>query len=66
MAYYNYKHVRDSIPKDFYENFEKKWKEETGNEFECSAHYDGDLWIMASDYIDHLHAVIKSLEEGKK
>jgi hypothetical protein len=62
MAYYNYKHVRDQIPAEFQGPWEKKWKEETGREYEGTCDYDGELWILASDYIDHLHAKIKTFE----
>lgn len=65
MAYYNYKHVRDQIPADFQGPWEKAWKEETGRDYEGTCDYDGELWILASDYIDHLHAKIKTLEEAK-
>lgn len=52
MAYYNYKRVRDLIPDDFRSSFEAKWKEETGRNFEGTADYDGDLWIMAAEFIE--------------
>lgn len=54
MAYYAYKNVRDLIPDDFREAFEKRWKEETDRDFEGAADYDGDLWHMAADYIRSL------------
>lgn len=54
MAYYNYKRVRDLIPQSFSELWEKNWKEETGQEYDGSADYDGQLWCLAADYIEHL------------
>lgn len=66
MAYYNYKHVRDSIPDSFLEPWEKRFKEETGREYSGTADYDGELWILASDYIDHLHAKVKDLESRRE
>jgi hypothetical protein len=61
MAYYNYKRVRDAIPKDFYEEYERKWKQDNDQDFECSCDYDGDLWCMAAAYIEHLHKQIDAL-----
>lgn len=65
MAYYNYKHVRDSIPTAFQEQWEKTFEEQAGRKYEGTADYDGDLWILASDYIDHLHTRIKALEAAQ-
>ena len=62
MAYYSYKRARDAIPKDFFEEYERKWKEDRGEEFECSCDYDGDLWCMAADYIEYLHKQIAALK----
>ena len=54
MAYYNYKRVRDIIPNEFEETWKKNWLEETGQEYDGSADYDGELWILAADYIEYL------------
>jgi hypothetical protein len=62
MAYYNYKRVRDSIPDEWGATWDAGWKEQTGEEFDCSADYDGQLWVKASDYIDHLKARAESAE----
>ncbi len=56
MAYYNYKRVIKAIPRDWAEAYEKQWLEECGHEFEGTCDYDGDLWCMAADYIEHLHS----------
>jgi len=62
MAYYNYKRVRDLIPDDFRASFEAAWKEETGEEFDGSADYDGSLWCLAADYISDLQSRLKEAE----
>lgn len=58
MAYYNYKRIYSAVPADFQEAYEAKWKEENGAEFEGTADYDGDLWCLAADYIEHLKAQV--------
>jgi hypothetical protein len=63
MAYYNYKHVRDSIPAEFREPWEQQFKAASGREYEGTADYDGDLWLLASDYIDHLKKRVTEIEE---
>lgn len=51
MAAYSYKLVchRPEL-EPYIEAFEKKY----GEEFDGDANYDGDCWIVASDYIDDL------------
>lgn len=65
MAYYNYKRVRDLIPEAFTKEFEVQWLEDTGREFEGSADYDGDLWILAAVYIEAIQNKINELKKGR-
>lgn len=65
MAYYNYKRVRALIPAQFREEFEARWLEETGREFEGTADYDGDLWVMTAEYIEALQTKINELRTGR-
>ena len=71
MAYYEYKRVRDLLPKDYLttENFHRKCCGDKGClnkkspcEYEGSADYDGDMWTMTAYYIVELHEKIKQLE----
>lgn len=59
MAYYTYKRVRNLIPNEFSAKWEAAWKEETGQDYDGSADYDGQLWCLAADYIEHLHELIE-------
>lgn len=54
MGYYNYKRMYSVVPSAYREAYEAKWKEENGRDFEGTADYDGDLWCLAADYIEHL------------
>lgn len=54
MAYYAYKYVRDLIPDDFQNRFEESFKAESGREYDGDSNYDGDMWLLAAAYIEHL------------
>lgn len=62
MAFYNYKIMYEVIPREWRSEYEKRWKEEYDSEFEGTADYDGDLWVLAGDYIKHLQARVAQLE----
>lgn len=64
MAYYNYKRLRDAIPGEWKKEFEKKWLEETGEEFQGTADYDGDYWCMGADYIEYLHSELEKYKNN--
>ena len=53
MAYYNYKYVRDQLPNFIIQDM--------GEDYEGEAGYDGDQWIAASNYIDHLEKQLLKL-----
>lgn len=61
MAYYAYKCVRDIIPQNFQDEYIKKFKEETGSDYDGGCDYDGDMWYMVEAYIITLHDKIKTL-----
>ena len=63
MAWYSYKQVAYNIPASFQRDFEKKFKEEYGREYEGTSDYDGDLWHLVAAYIDHLQALNKVTPE---
>jgi hypothetical protein len=64
MGYYAYKNVRDAIPQAFQDAWEVKFKEDAGRDYEEDPGYDGDMWLLAADYIKHLEDRIKALEVG--
>jgi len=64
MAYYAYKEVRDLIPNDFRDRFEESFKVENGREYDGDANYDGDMWLLAAAYIEHLQCELKAKENN--
>lgn len=53
MSYYNYKYIRDRLPKFIID--------EMGEDYEGGCDYDGDQWIAADNYIEHLQREITKL-----
>jgi hypothetical protein len=64
MAWYAYKTVLALIPQDFKDQWEKSRREETGREPEWSADYDGDYWLLAASYIEHLRDLVSRCEKA--
>jgi len=58
MASYSYKDLCYSIPENYAKGFEEKY----GREFDCDANYNGDYWVIASDYVDDLLQEINQLK----
>jgi hypothetical protein len=71
MAYYEYKRVRDLLPKDYLttENYRLKCcggrgclNKNSPCEYYGSADYDGDMWTMTAYYIEELQSEISQLK----
>lgn len=63
MAGYSYKYVRDRLPPYLELEYEG---------YEGGCYYDGDMWILASDYIDALenelskqYAITKAMSDER-
>lgn len=63
MPAYSYKEVcYYQLPKEYVDKFEERH----GREFDYDANYDGDYWIVVSDYIDDLQKEIEQLKKESK
>jgi hypothetical protein len=62
MAYYNYKVVRDMIPDDFRDAFIKEFEADGRVEYDGDANYDGHMWLLVAEYIEHLQEELERKE----
>lgn len=62
MAHYAYKSCIYSIPESFRTQYEMDFQRLYGREFQGTAGYDGDYWLMAQAYIRFLQHKVDYLE----
>lgn len=58
MANYTYKDLCYSIPVHYEETFEEKYN----REFDYDSNYNGDYWVIASDYVTDLENRIEEFK----
>lgn len=58
MANYTYKNLCYSIPYHYEEAFEDKYC----RDFDCDSNYNGDYWVIASDYVTDLENRIEQFK----
>ena len=58
MAHYTYKDLCYGIPAHYEETFEDKYS----RDFDYDSNYNGDYWVIASDYVTDLETRIEEFK----